>query len=57
MHTMLSAFERQTTISLCNIEIQFAQNGLAFNDDFKQYFLQASNNRSVNQTPKFSINN
>lgn len=48
MHNLLSEFERQTTISLGKLEVAFEINGLLFSDEFKKYFLRASNHRYVN---------
>lgn len=48
MVKMLAAFERQAIHSLSKIKLALDHNGLSFNPNFKQYFLQASNARYVN---------
>ncbi|XP_055306157.1 zinc finger protein 569-like [Sitodiplosis mosellana] len=44
MDEMLAAFSRQALISLRNIRNCFERTGRTFNEDFKKYFLGASNN-------------
>ncbi|XP_031633803.1 zinc finger protein 813-like [Contarinia nasturtii] len=56
MLKMLSEFERQTTISLGKIEMIFKYSGLLLNDEFKQYFLQASNIRIEETYDLFKMN-
>lgn len=50
MGYMLSVIERQVKCSLGKIELTFKRDGLSFDDEFKQYFMWASNHRSVNQS-------
>ncbi|XP_031639261.1 uncharacterized protein LOC116351312, partial [Contarinia nasturtii] len=56
MHTMLSEFERQATISLGKIDMAFKSSGLSLNDEFKQYFMRASNYRIEETYDQFKIN-
>ena len=44
MDEMLGAFSRQALISLRNIRKCFEKTGRTFNEDFKKYFFEASNN-------------
>lgn len=43
MNSMLAAFNLQVMQSLKSIKIAFKEQGLSFNPDFREYFLQASN--------------
>lgn len=45
LNNMLAAFDRQATISLGKIKKVLGRNGLSFNDEFKQYFLDVSYDR------------
>lgn len=49
MNQMLAAFDRQAKYSLTNITKALKRNGRSLNAEFKQYFLRASNKRSVSQ--------
>ncbi|XP_031633804.1 zinc finger protein 91-like [Contarinia nasturtii] len=56
MSEMLAAFQRQAKYSLINIEMAFVRDGLILNDEFKQYFLRASNNCIEETYDQFKIN-
>lgn len=43
MDTMLTAFNQQVKYSLENMKMAFELNGWTFTPEFRQYFLQASN--------------
>lgn len=47
MNQMLAAFEQQVKFSLGQIELSLKRDGLFFDDEFKQYFMRASNSRLV----------
>lgn len=45
MDNMLAVFDLQAKMSLKNIGMAFQRNGLSFNAEFKQYFLDTSYDR------------
>lgn len=53
MNQMLSAFDCQAKFSLANINTALKSSGLSLNAEFRQYFLQASNDRLVNTLGHF----
>ncbi|XP_031637865.1 zinc finger and BTB domain-containing protein 41-like [Contarinia nasturtii] len=55
MSQMLVSFEYQAKFSLGNIKQALKRNGLAFNADFKQYFLRVSYDRIKNVYDEFEI--